>query len=308
MKKHTANALNLVKWGYMKKITLFVTLLLLSSAALQARTVDVSAAYIGASHFDQARVSAVAAWSLNVLAGVEAKYVKENAFKDPVYSVNLPIELDFGYLKLDLKPFYYFKNKSQNESFQDSSAYGVSTRLIMTLEDDTVNDLYTHAYLGASFARQKGTLAYADGTWSNEDYSQFAYTLGLTKNFFRRFGFEAAGTVFQYPNGIEGVKSFRGIMDQQELAPTQTYDVVHDLGKYALGARMTWMWPDSQSSLYLGYRYGEFYTADPEHSFMAGNTFAITRDIHADLAYNHVRTVHNDNKRDILHVRLVASF
>ena len=148
MKKHTANALNLVKWGYMKKITLFFTLLLLSSAALQARTVDVSAAYIGASHFDQARVSAVAAWSLNVLAGVEAKYVKENAFKDPVYSVNLPIELDFGYLKLDLKPFYYFKNKSQNESFQDSSAYGISTRLIMTLEDDTVNDLYTHAYLG----------------------------------------------------------------------------------------------------------------------------------------------------------------
>ena len=113
----------------MKKITLFFTLLLLSSAALQARTVDVSAAYIGASHFDQARVSAVAAWSLNVLAGVEAKYVKENTFKDPVYSVNLPIELDFGYLKLDLKPFYYFKNKSQNESFQDSSAYGVSTRL-----------------------------------------------------------------------------------------------------------------------------------------------------------------------------------
>lgn len=308
MKKHTATALNLVKWEYMKKLTLFITLLLLSSAALQARTVDVSAAYIGASHFDQARVSAVAAWSLNVLAGVEAKYVKEDGFKDPIYSVSLPVGLDFDYLKLDLKPFYYFKNKSKDEKYQDASAYGVSARLIMTLEDDTVNDLYTHAYLGASFARQKGTLAYSDGSLSNEDYTQFAYTLGLTKNFFRRFGFEAAGTVFQYPNGIDGVKAFRGIMDQQELASTQTYDVVHDLGKYALGTRLTWMWPDQQSSLYLGYRYGEFYTADPEHSFIAGNTFAITRDIHADLAYNHVRTVHNENKRDILYVRLVASF
>ena len=308
MKKHTANALNLVKWEYMKKLTLFITLLLLSSAALQARTVDVSAAYIGASHFDQARVSAVAAWSLNVLGGIEAKYVKDEDFKDPIYSVSLPIELNFDFLKLDLKPFYYFKNNDNGTNFPKSSAFGISTRLIMTLEDDTVNDLYTHAYLGASFASQKGTLAYTDGTMQIEDYSQFAYTLGLTKNFFRRFGFEAAGTVFQYPDGIDGVKSFRGIMDQQELAPTQTYDVVHELGKYALGTRLTWMWPDQQSSLYLGYRYGEFYTADPEHSVLAGNTFAITQDVHADLAYNHVRTVHNENKRDILYVRLIASF
>ena len=292
----------------MKKLFVFLMLCVFTPAVLQARTVDVSAAYVGASHFDQVRASAVAALTLNTLAGVEAKYIDDDSFKDPIYAVALPVELDFDFLKLNLRPFYYFKNKSKEATFQDASAWGISTRVTMTLEEDTANDLYTHAYVNASFARQQGTVLFDDGSADNQNYSQFAYTLGIAKNFFRRFGFEAAATAFQYPNGISGVQAFRGIMDQQELAFTQTFDYVHALGKYALGARLTWMWPDRASSLYLGYRYGEFYTADPEHSFVAGNTFGVLNNVHADLAYNHVRTVHNQDKRDILYVRLVASF
>ena len=135
-----------------------------------------------------------------------------------------------------------------------------------------------------------------------------AYTLELHKNFFRMFGFQAAASVFQYPDGITGVRGLRSIMDQQELAFTQTFDVVHDLAKYTVGARITRMWPENNATLYLGYRYGEYYTADPEHSFIVGNSFAATRAISADIAYNHVRTIHNDNKRDIFYARLVFSF
>ena len=293
---------------YMKKFILFFAFCIFSSAALQARTVDVSAAYIGASHFDQVRAGLTMAPTLNLLAGVEAKMINERAFEDPIYTVNVPIRLDFDLMKIELTPFYYFKNKSDNPQYQDASAYGINGRLIMTLQDDEVNDLYTHAAIGVSYARQDGTVFYDDDSFANEGFSQMAYTLELHKNFFRMFGFQAAASVFQYPDGITGVRGLRSIMDQQELAFTQTFDVVHDLAKYTVGARITRMWPENNATLYLGYRYGEYYTADPEHSFIVGNSFAATRSISADIAYNHVRTIHNDNKRDIFYARLVFSF
>lgn len=293
---------------YMKKFILFFAFCIFSSAALQARTVDVSAAYIGASHFDQVRAGLTMAPTLNLLAGVEAKMINERAFEDPIYTVNVPIRLDFDLMKIELTPFYYFKNKSDNPQYQDASAYGINGRLIMTLQDDEVNDLYTHAAIGVSYARQDGTVFYDNANPANEGFSQMAYTLELHKNFFRMFGFQAAASVFQYPDGITGVRGLRSIMDQQELAFTQTFDVVHDLAKYTVGARITRMWPENNATLYLGYRYGEYYTADPEHSFIVGNSFAATRSISADIAYNHVRTIHNDNKRDIFYARLVFSF
>lgn len=293
---------------YMKKFILFFAFCIFSSAALQARTVDVSAAYIGASHFDQVRAGLTMAPTLNLLAGVEAKMINEHAFEDPIYTVNVPIRLDFDLMKIELTPFYYFKNKSDNPQYQDASAYGINGRLIMTLQDDEVNDLYTHAAIGVSYARQDGTVFYDNANPANEGFSQMAYTLELHKNFFRMFGFQAAASVFQYPDGITGVRGLRSIMDQQELAFTQTFDVVHDLAKYTVGARITRMWPENNATLYLGYRYGEYYTADPEHSFIVGNSFAATRSISADIAYNHVRTIHNDNKRDIFYARLVFSF
>lgn len=293
---------------YMKKFILFFAFCIFSSAALQARTVDVSAAYIGASHFDQVRAGLTMAPTLNLLAGVEAKMINERAFEDPIYTVNVPIRLDFDLMKIELTPFYYFKNKSDNPQYQDASAYGINGRLIMTLQDDEVNDLYTHAAIGVSYARQDGTVFYDNANPANEGFSQMAYTLELHKNFFRMFGFQAAASVFQYPDGITGVSGLRSIMDQQELAFTQTFDVVHDLAKYTVGARITRMWPENNATLYLAYRYGEYYTADPEHSFIVGNSFAATRSISADIAYNHVRTIHNDNKRDIFYARLVFSF
>ena len=292
----------------MKKFFLLTSFFIFSAAWLQARTVDVAATYIGASLFDQVKAGATVAPTLNLLTGIEAKTIHERIFKDPVYAVNIPVRMDFDLLKLDITPFYYFKNKSDNSLFQDATAYGVSARLVMTLEDDQVNDLYTHAAIGVSYAKQKGTVFYDGGTFSNKDYSQMAYTLELHKNFFRMFGFQAAASVFQYPDGITGVAGLRSIMDQQELAFTQTFDVVHDLAKYTLGARVTRMWPDNNATLYLGYRYGEYYTADPEHSVIVGNSFAATRSVSADIAYNHVRTIHNENKRDILYARLIISF
>lgn len=296
----------------MKKL-FFILFSFFALTAANARTVDAVAAYTWSSRFDQAEASATMALSLNTLAGVEAKYVKDKhvepeGFKNPVYSLYLPIYLDFDLVQINLKPFYYFKNKSENNPYQDASAFGLRTLFVMNLQDDTVNDLYTNAFIGASFARQKGTVFFGDADNSDQYYTQAAYTLGFYKDFFRAFGFQASATAFHYPDGITGVSDFRGVMNLTDLADAQTLDVIRDLGKYTLNARLTRMWIDQGSSFYLGYAFSEYHNLDPHHSFMVGNSFIWGQRISVDMAYNHVRTIHNENKHDIFYVRLGMSF
>ncbi|MCQ2410258.1 MAG: hypothetical protein MJ053_01680 [Elusimicrobiaceae bacterium] len=294
----------------MKKITVLLSLLTLT-VGLHAKTVDVGLAYTGDSHhFDRVQASATVALNLNVLAGLEAKMTSERAFKDPVYAVSMPLALDLELIRISLRPFYYFKNKSDNPAFQDASAFGIATQLRMAMREDEVNDIYSHAFISAAFARQKGTVFFNDGTDQNRYYSQMAYSLGLSNTFFNAFGLDLMGTIFQYPNGITDVAGLRSIMDQQELANLQTLDVVHQLPNYTVGARLTRLWADNGSSLYVGYRYGEFHsTADkPEHSLIVGNSFIVAQRVSLDVMYNHVRTVHNKNRRDILAIQLNTSF
>lgn len=261
--------------------------------------------YTGSSEFNQIRARALWQFGVNWSVGLEGKYADQDAFKDPVYAVKLPLGFDTEAFSFTLTPFYYFKNKSDAQAY---NAFGVSGKLIVTMEDDAINELYSHAYLGAGFARQEGTLSYDNGNQAHQYYSQAAYTLGLHKNFFRAFSFEAIGTAFQYPDGITGVTHFHGILDQQDLVYLQSYEIVHDLPKYTAGARLTRLWTDRQATIYLSYRFGELYTADPEHSFIIGNSFALANSVMCDLAYNHLRTVHNENKRDIFYAQVKFVF
>ncbi len=265
---------------------------------------EISAAYRGSSKFYQAAAAIETNLSLSFSTGIEARFTDEKALKDPIYSVYVPLQLENELLKAYVTPFYYFKNKSHQSEYQDASAWGVTGRLLMTLQEDSVEELYTHAYVGVSFARQTGTLFLDNGTASNQSYNQLAYTLGVHKNFFRSFSFEVTGNAYHYPDGITGVEGFRGIMDQQDLAPSQTFDFSHDLGKYNVGARLTRIWMERQASLYAGYRFAEFYSTEPEHSFVVGNTFSLTQAIRADVGYNHIQSVHSRHKRDILYAHL----
>ncbi len=297
----------------MKKI---IALCVLFSAALaaQAASVNTLATYIYSADHNQARLGAAVPLGLNASIGLEGRWVEdkfaveEGAFKDPVYSVYLPIQLDMDLVKLNLTPFYYFENKSDNPLFQDASAYGINAQFVMNLREDEVDQLYTRAYIGVSYANQKGTLFKDGKAPSAEDYVQLAYTLGLQQNFFGSFTFHVAGTAYQYPNGIDGVEGFRGVMDQNDLAFTQSYDVNRALGKYTLSARITRIWPENHSTLYLGYHYAEFYTADPQHSFLLGNSFFVTNNASINAAYNHLQNTDGNDKRDILFVNLNIAF
>lgn len=294
---------------------LLTLIVCLCTLCVYADTWESAVTYRTSKAFDTATVSLQKRLSLTLDAGLRAKYSKERLFKDPIYAVYMPVEWNSELTGISITPFYYSKSKTKQDfrdelgrQDTDSYAYGISSRLVMTLQQDTVNDLYTHAYVGASFARQQGILALKDGSADNQYYSQMAYTLGLHKNFFRSFSFEALGAAFQYPDGISKVAGLCSVLDQQDLAPLQSFDITHNLPKYTAGARLTRLWTDRQATLYLGYRFGEFYTADPEHSFIIGNTFALTQTIGADIAYNHLRTVHNKDKRDILHAQIHMNF
>ena len=288
----------------MKKIILLVVLFLCTLEGFSS-TWEAAAAYRGSSEFYQASLSLRKQWSLLFFTGLEARFTDEKIFKDPIYSIYVPLEWESDIFKLHIRPFYYVKNKSHEEGYQDASAVGVTGHFIMTLQQDGVDDMSAHAYIGASFVRQKGTLFLDEGTYENRSYDEVAYTLGLHKNFFDAFGFEIFGNGFQYPDGITGVAGFRGILDQRDLAESPSLDLTHELGKYNVGARLTRLWTGVRpSSLYIGYRFAEFYSAEPEHSFLLGNTFFVTSNITADLAYNHLRTIHDHNKRDIFYARL----
>ena len=291
----------------MKKIIL-LSLFIIFGTGLQARTVQVETAYTGASAFDQVQANATMALSLNTFAGLEAKLANERAFKDPVYSVALPFSMDFDLVTLSVRPFYYFKNKSHQPTYRDSSALGANAQVRVALREDTVNDVYTHAFLNAAYVNQKGTVFYTNGTEENRSYEQAAYALGISNTLFNAFGLDLIGTVFQYPNGISHVAGLRSVLNQQDLANTQTLDIIHELTKYTLSARLTRMWAESGSSLYVGYRYGEYHTAQPEHSVMVGNSFLLAKSLTVDLAYNHVRSVHNTNRRDIFYIQAGFSF
>lgn len=298
----------------MKKTLLSVLFTFCCSLSAFARTADVNAAYTFSSDFNQADASIQAALVPGVMAGLHARWVEDKVssrpfyggLKDPVYSVSLPVMVDLDLLTFHFTPFYYFKNKSDDARFQDASAFGATLTMATRLQEDSLDDLYTHAYLSASYARQKGTLfkdSFEDGA-HNQYYSQAAYTLGLRKSMYQAFVFDVAGSIFQYPDGIKDVNAWRGVLDQKDLAFLQTFDVVRDLPDYAVGARITRTWPDTRSSLYAGYRYGSFHTADPEHSILVGNSFRVTKHINADMAYNHLETIHGENKRDVFYITL----
>ena len=285
-------------------------ILLFSVWHAYASNVDVAATYIYSSDYNQAKVGAAVPLGINAVVGLEGKYIedkKTSYLEDPSYSVYLPLQLDLDLIKVNLAPFYYFKNQYKTGNFQDPYAYGVQGQLIMNLQVDEVEELYTQAYLGASFARQKGVLT-QDGIAEDANYSQLAYTLGIRRNFFSAFTFHISATAYQYPNGISNVQSFWGIMDQNDLAFTQSFDVSRQLGKYVLSARMTRIWTEERSTLYAGYHFAEFYTDDPQHSILLGNSFHVAPNAKIDAAYNHLQTTDGKNKRDIFFVNLNIAF
>ena len=291
----------------MKKIILLILSLFCAIEGFSS-TWGAAAAYRGSSEFYRVALSVRKQWSLSFFTGLEARFTDEKIFKDPIYSVYVPLDLENDFFKLQVRPFYYVKNKSHEASYQDASAFGVTSRLIMTLQQDSVDDLSSHAYIGASFVSQEGTLFTKDGNFHNQSYKEMAYTLGLHKNFFNAFSFELFGNAFQYPDGITGVAGFRGILDQRDLAESPSLDLTHELGKYNIGTRLTRMWMERPASLYIGYRFAEFYSAEPDHSLLLGNTFAVAENVRADMAYNHLRSIHNHNKRDVFYVHLQFLF
>ena len=291
-------------------LCLFLSLGLCSA---YAENLDIMASYVYSSDFNQARLGVALPISYYGSVGLEGKYVEDKfsredgALKDPVYSLYLPIQLNLETAHIALIPFYYIPNKPQEPQFQNAFAYGVRAQLAMDLVDDEINDIHTRAYLSAAYARQKAGIQ-ADNQWSNSYYDQAVFNLGFLQNFYSSFMFQADATVFQYPDGISQVQNFRTILDQKDLAFIQSFDVNRSLGKYAFSARITRLWATNRSSLYLGYHYAEFYTADPQHSVLIGNSFYILRNVSVDMAFNHLQTTSNRNKRDLFFVNFNIAF
>lgn len=299
----------------MRKLFFTIFALGLLAPALQADTVDAKVSYLWSNRINQGIASFTVKPSMLTEIGVAGRYVKDRndyaygRFKDPIYSVYLPMRLELELLDVELTPFYYFENDSaENASYQKASGYGATFALTVLMEDDQVNDIYTHARVGAAYAKQDGTLFKNNAAGENTSYAQAAYFLHLRQSLFQAYRFDVMGAAFQYPDGIKDVNAFRGVMNQQDLVSLQTLDVTRDLRKYSVGGRFTRTWQDKPSALYFGYSFTENYTADPDHSFLLGNSFLIVKNVYVDMAYNHLETSGHKNKRDVFYVSANFSF
>ncbi|WP_424245164.1 hypothetical protein Dip510_000238 [Elusimicrobium posterum] len=232
-------------------------------------------------------------------AGAEVSYTDHDYFDDKIYTFALPVSHTSTYMQTVLKPFYTHKA-------DDLYAFGIKAHMLMNMSIDEGETVFMQAYISAAFANQKADLAYKDGTDTRENFKQLVYTLGVRRNFYNAFYFNMSGNIFQYPDGISHIGAVRSVLDQQELANMQTYDVIFNLPKYSLGASFSRKF-ESSAVIYLSYNFTEYYTARGDHSIIIGNEFPIYKNISGDLAYNHIISV-NNKKRDIYKAGFTVRF
>lgn len=219
-------------------------------------------------------------------AGGEFSLNNTKYYSDNIMTFLLPLAFKADMVNILVKPFYVNDTDGLN-------AKGANLTLAVNLREDTANALFTQAYISVSYAEQKAEVARAAAV-NKEYYKQLAYTLGIKQNFYDTFFFTLSGDLFQYPSGISNVEGIAMVLDQNYLADLGTYSTVLGLPKYSAGIRLA-RGLENKSTIYLSYKFTEFYLSGRFHSVTLGNEFPLMQKLWADLGYNH--TIENDGKK-----------
>ncbi|MDR0291604.1 MAG: hypothetical protein LBI01_02275 [Elusimicrobium sp.] len=263
-----------------------------------ARAAKINDAFFINSKFIRNNLSFMSQVYGRLSAGAEASYVKHDNFDDGNFFVSAPLIMSYDTAQIALRPFVMPQTN-------DLSAYGATFNLLLNMEQNNIDDKFTQANISVGYVNQKADVARAGGG-GREDFGELVYGLGLRKNFFNSFVFGANANIYEYLDGIAGVRGIRSIFNQNDFSNLNSYDVVYNLPKYSLGATFNRML-DKGANIYLSYSYTEFYTADHEHSMIIGNDFPVSRAVKADLGYNHIITG-NSGKKDIFKIALSVVF
>lgn len=270
----------------MKKLILIISLLIIN---INLYAFDVADSHIYNSRFWKNSLSVSTRPSYNLLVGASFDITKHDNFDHHIYAVRVPIALRLWEADFLLQPFFY------PNSSNDASAYGGKIQFGGMIKMDEVEQITTDMYISAAFASHKADVSRGGAVTQDDTFYQMAYELGVKYNFFKTYGFDISGNVFQYPSGITDVDGVAGVMNQQELADLGTLDYVLDLPKFSGGLKMLWNSPGNKATSFLSYRYIDFHKQSAIQSAMISTTVMVYSTLYVSLSYNHL-FIHGTDK------------
>ncbi len=252
--------------------------------------------FIKNSRFWQNEISASIFEGDTVSAGFIFDLTDYEGSNDKIYSFHLPFMLSFPIVDLTLVPFWY-------PDANEASAYGGSLKLEGILRSDDINNIYAGGYLKTAFANQKANMARGTSPLNKENFKQWAFEGGLNFNFANLYNFNINGNIFTYPDKVNDITAFGGIMNQNELADLGTIDYVLNLPRFSTGGSITWLSTENSTKTTLSYKYINYENDLIAHSVMIKTIIPITEKLVTTLIYNHLFEKHHTN-RDLFGVGL----
>ena len=270
----------------MKKLFL---LLVFCGLAVQSFAFTVGDLFIQNSRFWQNKVSLNILNSSAFSSGVSFDIAEHKDLKDKVYDFHLPFMFKFSMLNILLEPFWYPQNNQAN-------AYGGNIKLEGIIRNDEINNIYASGYLRAAYANQKTNITRNIVFQNKENFKQWAFEGGLNFNFANLYNFNINGNIFTYPDEVNNITYFGGIMNQNEMADLGTIDYVLNLPHFSAGGGITWISPENNTKTFLSYKYINYEQNLIAHSLMLKTIIPISQNLLATLIYNHVFERHHTNK------------
>lgn len=263
----------------MKKMLLSAVILAISCRVFAFEAAD---SYIHSSSFwkNNISVSVRPAYALSV--GAEFDITEHKNFSNHIYAARLPVTLRTNQYGLTFKPFWYPDNAN------GAKAAGGRIMFAAGVNRDDIAQMSSQAFFGVGFAAHKADVIKNGITEQKKDFYQLAYEMGANYNFFNQYSFDITGNIYQYLSGIDGVKSFGGVMNQQELADLGTLDYVLALPRGSGGIKIKWFSAVNNSENYISYKYIDFFTQDAVHSLMLGSNLRVSENVYFNIAYNHL--------------------
>lgn len=253
-----------------------------AACCCNAFALEIADSYTHNSSFWKNNISVSVRPAYGIMVGAEFDLAEHKKFDNHIYAFRLPVTLrsnEYGFI---FKPFYYPDNAN------GAKAAGAKAMFVAGVNRDDIAQMSSQAFVGAGFAAQKADILKNGAVEQNKDFYQLAYEIGANYNFFDQYSFDISGNAYQYLSGINGVKDFGGVMNQQELADLGTLDYVLALPKGSAGLKIKWFSSINNSENYISYKYIDFFTQNAVHSVMLGSNLRVSENVYFNIAYNHL--------------------
>ena len=224
------------------------------------------------------------------LAGLEFDFTEHRDIEEHILAFRAPFMLNFPLVDFVFEPFFYPNTNN------DTWAYGGSVTIKGILRDNEITNTSSLGYLKASFANQSANITRTVSPLNKENFRQLTFEGGLNLNFSNLFVFDLGGNIFNYPDNVDNVITFNGVMNQQEMGNLGTIDYVLALPRFSAGGGITWLSSENNAKSFISYRYIGYEQNLTTHSVMVNTMIPVDNNVIVTLTYNHLFETHKTNR------------